>query len=142
MALLYLDTSAIVPASVREPATERIQAFLESRDAESLAVSPWVLTEFASALSLKKRTGEIGDDLLSAVFGQWPAFVSGLRLLEVSERTFREAARFCETPDLALRAGDALHLAVAAAYRCALVTLEERMANAAPKLGVPVAALG
>jgi predicted nucleic acid-binding protein len=139
--LLYLDTSALVPAFVREATTEPIQAYLEQAGAEQLSSSAWVLTEFASALSLKKRTGAVTANVYSEALGQWRAFAAGLRLLEVSEAAFREAARFCDRSDLGLRAGDALHLAVAAAHGCTLVTLDRRMAEAAAELGVPVAAI-
>ena len=52
---------------------------------------------------------------------------------------FDLAASYAARHDLALRAGDALHLAVASAHGLTLVTLDERMAKAAPELGVPVA---
>ncbi len=60
-------------------------------------------------------------------------------VLQVEADAFETAALFAGHYDLALRASDALHLAIAAAHGCALVTLDARLAKAAPELGVPVA---
>ena len=136
--LLYFDTSAIVPAFVREPATERVQALIASRDGEGLAVSPWVLTEFSSALALKRRIGEIDANVFAAALGEWRIFIESVDILPVEEAAFREAALICQRHESGLRAGDALHLAVAAANGCTLATLDERMAKAAAELGVAV----
>ena len=137
--LLYFDTSAIVPAFVREPATERVQALMASREGEGLAISPWVQTEFSSALALKVGIGEIDADVFVAALGEWGIFIESVNVLPVGEAAFREAALICQRHESGLRAGDALHLAVAAANDCTLATLDERMAAAAEQLGVAVA---
>ena len=51
---------------------------------------------------------------------------------------FEKAARFASHHALGLRAGDALHLAIAAGGGHTLVTLDVRMAEAASQLGIPV----
>lgn len=141
MSLLYLDASVVVAAFVREATTKRVQSFLERRGAENLAVSSWVLTEFSSALALKMRTGGIDGHLFASAHARLQSFVSGVSRLPVVEPDFARAAAFCQRHDLALRAGDALHLAIASRTGCSLVTLDDRMAKAAPELGVLVAAL-
>lgn len=137
-ALLYLDTSAAIPLFIREQATDRIRAFLESQPEGAIVISPWVTAEFASTLGLKLRMGAVEGTTHAAAWTQWRRFIEGVRSLEIAARHFEEAASLCRKQDLALRAGDALHLAVAAAYGCALVTMDERMAKAAPELGVQV----
>lgn len=137
--LLYLDTSALVPLFVREPATDRMRGFLREREPGSLAISLWVATEFASALALKLRTGNLDEDSYTEAMAQWRRFRDGLSTIEIADAHFEDAARICQRRDLALRAGDALHLAVAAAHGCALATLDDRLLKAAPELGVPVA---
>lgn len=139
-ALLYLDTSAVVPLFVREASTERLRLFLERQDPDTLAISPWVQTEFASALSLRLRLGSLDEAVHAGASSQWEHFQEGVQSLDVTRRHFESAAAICRRHELAIRAGDALHLAVAAASGCALVTLDERMAKAAPEVGVPVAA--
>lgn len=138
-ALPYLDTSAAVPVFVREPATERIRAFLGSQGEGKIAISLWVATEFASALALKLRTGAVDKAIGAEALAKWRQFTQSVQALDIEASHFEEAARICLQNELGLRAGDALHLAVASAHGCTLVTLDERMAKAARELGVPVA---
>lgn len=67
--------------------------------------------------------------------------VESFVLLPVSGAQFRVAARFVDQHALGLRAGDALHLAVCAEHGAALCTLDRRLEEAAPALGVQVARL-
>ena len=66
----------------------------------------------------------------------WRELRRSCHLLFIAPSAFELAAEFAGRPTLNLRASDALHLAVARLHGCALVTLDERMARAAPKLGV------
>jgi predicted nucleic acid-binding protein len=50
---------------------------------------------------------------------------------------FRAAAKFADLHDLGLRAGDALHLAIASEHGATIYTLDQRLADAGPELGVP-----
>ena len=49
----------------------------------------------------------------------------------------RAAARMTDQHALGLRAGDALHLAIAADHGATVQTLDRRIAEAAPTLGIP-----
>ena len=59
-----------------------------------------------------------------------------LVVLPVSTLHFAVAARFADRYELGLRAGDALHLAVAAESGATIYTLDQRLAAAGPALGV------
>jgi predicted nucleic acid-binding protein len=50
---------------------------------------------------------------------------------------FRAAAKFADQHALGLRAGDALHLAIASEHGAMVHTLDQRLAKAGPALGVP-----
>lgn len=139
MALHYLDTSVAVPAFVREASTSRVQSFLASLGPHGLAISPWVTAEFASALGLKRRMGSIGAPVHTGALARWRAFADHARSIDIGRRDFETASRLCERHDLGLRAADALHLAIAMANDCKLVTLDQQLAAAAGELGVPVA---
>jgi len=54
----------------------------------------------------------------------------------VSRHHFRTAAAFADQYALGLRAGDALHLAIAAEHGATLCTLDRRLADAGGALGV------
>jgi uncharacterized protein len=135
---LYLDTSAVVSLLATEPASAQLDAWLRVQEAEGLAISAWVDTEVSSALSLKIRAGELTIDQRAEILAEWRRWRAGLRLLPVEADAFASATDFAARHELGLRAGDALHLAVAASAGCTLVTLDERLGKAAPQVGVPV----
>jgi predicted nucleic acid-binding protein len=135
----YLDTSAIVPMLVPEAASARLDLWLRAHEASGLAISGWTETELSSALSLKVRTGALTAEQRAQAASEWRRWRGSFMMLPVSDAAFEAAAVFAARPALAVRAGDALHLAIAAAAGCTLVTLDERMSKAAPDVGVPVA---
>ena len=111
--MIYFDTSAAVPLFVREPASAAVDAWFETCS-DPLLSSDWIVTEFASALSLKERSGMLGAKDARAAWRGFEAFCeSGLRLIAVSRQAFKEGARLARQQSHGLRAGDALHLAVA-----------------------------
>lgn len=133
----YLDTSVLISALTNEDATTRIQIWIADQPAGTLATSDWVNTEFASALSIKVRTGQIAvEDRAAILSGYIRITRNSLRVYPVSADDFRVAALHLADHELGLRAGDALHIAVALAHGATLCTLDRRMAAAAMALGV------
>jgi predicted nucleic acid-binding protein len=120
-----------------EAETGRVQAWLAEQAADGIAISDWVTTEFSSALSVKLRSGQIEPvhraDAL-AMFTRLSA--DSFAVLPVSGLQFRTAARFADQYALGLRAGDALHLAICADHGATLCTLDRRLSEAGPELGV------
>jgi predicted nucleic acid-binding protein len=132
----YVDTSVLVAALTRELSTARVQAWLGLQPPGSLLLSEWVVTEFSAALSVKVRTGEIDSHFRSAALARFHRLTfAALDIVPVAREHFRTAARFADDYALGLRAGDALHLAVAADRSATLVTLDRRLAAAASGLG-------
>jgi predicted nucleic acid-binding protein len=137
--MVYLDTSAVVPIFLREPASEAIDAWLESCD-QPLASSDWLMTEFASALSIKVRRQEINAKQAAAAWQDFGEFCTvGLRLLPVSRLAFDNAAQMARDASSGLRAGDSLHMATAiAAGIKEMVTADEVLARNAKAKGLSV----
>ena len=138
----YVDTSVLVAALTNERETARMQNWLAAQTNGDLVVSEWVATEFSAALSIKLRTGQIeaghrADAL--AMFAQLRA--NNFGTLPVSALEFRTAATYADQHALCLCAGDALHLAICASYGAKLCTLDRRLSQAGPSLGVQTALL-
>ncbi len=137
--MIYCDTSLLVAGLTREARTPAVQNWMRTRGTGELCISPWTVTEFSSAISLKVRHGSLPADAKGAVLTQWRAMqVDQLVMVPVQEESFNLASRFCETNVSGLRAGDALHLAVASLSGHSLATLDAVMAGAALAVGVRV----
>ncbi|MGE3291545.1 MAG: type II toxin-antitoxin system VapC family toxin [Geminicoccaceae bacterium] len=139
--MIYFDTSALVPLVVPEPASGAMHAWLAARLTEAHAISDWTITEFASALGMRARLGTLQPPQLDAAWAQFRRqVVDRCLVLTPSAEQFAAAADLALRFDLGLRAGDALHVAIArGAGVSTLVTLDHAMAAAASRLGLPVA---
>lgn len=112
--MIYVDTSVLVAALTPEPRTAQMQDWLAAQPAGQLAVSEWVVTEFSAALSVKLRTGRLmSHDRAEALAVFTEMIDTSFHLWAVSGHEFRLAARFADQYMTGLRAGDALHLAIA-----------------------------
>jgi predicted nucleic acid-binding protein len=127
----------MVAALTNETRTTDAQAWLQAQPPGEIAISEWGITEFSSALSLKLRVGTITVDQRATALAAFRRLTDrSLRVLTVTSSMFRMAAGFADQRGLAVRAGDALHLAAAHEQGLTLWTLDLRMANAGPGLGV------
>ncbi len=136
--MIYVDTSAWIALQLRESKTEAVQAWVERNGMAGLVCSEWVKTEYASALSIKRRRGDIDDghfERAHRAFGK--ICVAGPTWLAVETQDFFEAARLCADPSTKMRAGDALHLAVAVRCQCEeFLSLDAVLNDNAKRLGL------
>lgn len=140
--MIYLDASVIVSALTREQQSVVIRAWLQDQSSSQLLLSSWTLLETASTISKKQRRGDLTTpqhqlalQLLDAVTNlNWS-------VLDTVPADFSVARTWVSEPTLALRGGDALHLAIARRRELAVATLDNGMIKVARQLGIPCAAM-
>lgn len=125
-------------AFTREAATFHVQAWLASQSQEDSLLSEWVLTEFASALSVKRRMGSLRAEERHGAQLRVERFSQGIEVAALDTRHFRLAASLAARHDAGLRAGDALHVAVCVSEGALLCTLDKRLAASGESLGLSV----
>jgi predicted nucleic acid-binding protein len=112
--MLYLDTSFVAPLVIAEDTSNAVEAFVLKLKPGELATSLWTQVERASLVSRKIRMGELSTAEAEAVRRELDRMLSeSFELLVPSAADFAAAAEYLEVPKTGLRAGDALHLAIA-----------------------------
>jgi predicted nucleic acid-binding protein len=111
--MVYLDTSVAVPLFVAEPSSDQVDRWFSVCDVPVVS-SDWIIAEFASALSIKERSGALAAKDAKVAWRNFETFFqSGLRVMPVSRDAYTAAAKMAREHAHGLRAGDALHLAAA-----------------------------
>ena len=138
--ILYFDTSFLVPLFLPEPTSSRIEQFLRRQRAEDLAISHWTRVEFLAVLARQVRIGGLAPKAARDTDAQFTtiatkSFVNLLPSADDFELSMQYLRRFKS----GLRAGDALHLAIAANNKArAIYSLDQTFLKAGKKLGLPV----
>ena len=134
---IYFDTSVLVALLTREARSPDVRARVNG-PAEQFATSNWVRAEFSAALSMKFRTRQITGDERTISEREFRRLLrESLVRITVRNRHFLDAAALAARSSSGLRAGDALHLAIAADQDATVWTLDKAMAKAAKELNLP-----
>jgi predicted nucleic acid-binding protein len=138
--MLYLDTSFVAPLVIAEDTSNAVEAFVLKLKPGELATSLWTQVELASLVSRKVRMGELSTAEAEAVRREFERMLGeSFELLVPSAADFAAAAKYLEVPKTGLRAGDALHLAIAANHRARkILTLDAGFIGAGKQLKLPV----
>lgn len=111
--MLYVYTSMLVALCTNEAKTANVLNWY-ANCTEELASAAWCITEFASALGLKQRTGQLTEAQAKTAWLQFERiYANDLELLPVEATTLHKAAMLSMDSYAGLRAGDTLHLACA-----------------------------
>lgn len=140
--MFYVDTSIIVSAVTIEPANEAAADWLAAQPIASLWTSEWVETEVASALALKVRQRVLSAQERQFSWQQWLKLrTRTLTTAAIEARHFRMASDLLNSAAVPLRAGDALHLAIAMDHRLGIATRDREFATAGEMADVIVVRL-
>ncbi len=137
--MVYLDTSVAVSLLVPEPKTADVKTWFAGLS-ETPVSGDWLLSEFASAISIKVRSGELAENNAKALRKEFETLTgNGLRIVPVSRAAYRDAAELAKQHTRRIRAGDALHLAVAREIGAkSVATLDSVMSANAERLNMGV----
>lgn len=137
--LLYLDSCCFPPWLTPESGSARAEVFFGHPPARSeLAVSQWTITEFHSAIAKKLRSGHLQVEQQAIVLARFRQLVeTEFSCWPLQNRDFGEAALMVDQWRLNLRAGDALHLAIAKRQGAVLVSLDKVLLEAARHFRIP-----
>lgn len=139
-AFAYPDTCLLLPLFIEEEGSAVAQSMAAefTRGGElPLLVSELTCLEFHSVVSKYVRTGTIAKKHARAVMGAFERQCDEqFIVLPVESKNYTAARGHIARLDTALRSFDALHLAVADANGCTLVTADRQLAAAAATLGV------
>lgn len=135
--MLYVDTSVLVALCTNEEKTADVVNWYADCT-EELASAAWCVTEFASAMGLKQRTGQLTQEQAQTAWMQFERICANdLQLLPVEATTFHKAAVLTMDASAGLRAGDSLHLACAMQAKAqGMVTLDAVLAKNAKRFKV------
>lgn len=140
--MLYFDTSFLVPYILPEATSGRVQQFFHAHQRDELAISHWTRVEFSSMLAREVRIGALPAAAARDADSRFEsAIASSFTVVLPDQGDFDLCKRYLQRFDAALRAPDALHLAIAANHNAGtFCTLDRKLLRAGELLGLPVAA--
>ena len=138
--MLYFDTSFLAPLILPEATSDQIAAFVRRLPAEEFAVSHWTRVEFSSLIGREVRMGSLDAQAAARADARFEAMVDeSFSILLPNADDFSLAKRYLGQFETGLRAGDALHLAVANNHRAAAIySLDKTLLKAGKILDLPV----
>ena len=138
--MLYFDTSFLVPLILPEATSDKIAAFVRRLSTEELTVSHWTRVGFSSLIAREVRVGGLDVQAAARADARFEAMVDeSFSVLLPNADDFALARRYLGQFETGLRAGDALHLAVASNHRAAVIySLDKTLLKAGKILDLPV----
>ena len=140
--MLYFDSSFLAPLVLEESTSDRIAAFVRRLPIEELSTSHWTEVEFSSLIAREVRMGGLDADAAGLADARFESMVEAVFAVVLPNADdFNLARRYLAKFETGLRAGDALHLAIASNRRArAFYTLDNRLIAAGKNLDLPVSA--
>ncbi len=138
--MLYFDTSFLTPLFRLEATSADVEVFIRSLPAGLLTISHWTTVEFSSMLAREVRIRALKGTEASEIERQFALVVSeSFHVVTPDAADFQTAKQYLRRYESGFRAGDALHLAIAANRAAtAIYSLDKTMLSGGRLLGLPV----
>jgi predicted nucleic acid-binding protein len=138
--VLYFDTSFLAPLVLPESTSDKIAAFVRRLPVEELTVSHWTRVEFSSLIARDVRMSVLDAAAGARAGARFEAMVdASFAVLLPNADDFGLAKRYLGKFNTGLRAGDALHLAIAGNRQAAAIySLDKGLLMAGRLLDLPV----
>ena len=135
--MIYIDTSIFVALCTTEPKSDAVDKWHDSSSAKMIS-STWAFTEFSSALSLKVRSNQITEKQSREAWKKFDTLCQNdIELMPIESKTYYSAGILVIDSKSNLRAGDALHLAVAKYFKAkSIITLDKVFEKNASRLKI------
>jgi predicted nucleic acid-binding protein len=138
--VIYFDTSFLAPLVLPESTSDKIAAFVRRLPVEGLTVSHWTRVEFSSLIARDVRMSVLDAAAGARADARFEAMVdASFAVLLPNADDFGLAKRYLGKFNTGLRAGDALHLAIAGNRQAAAIySLDKGLLMAGRLLDLPV----
>ncbi|MBS4098268.1 MAG: type II toxin-antitoxin system VapC family toxin [Sulfuricella sp.] len=138
--MYYFDTSFLAPLIMEEASSAKVEAYLRKLPVGKLWVSQLVRVEFSSLLAREVRMGNISPNNALAADDEFEAMITeSYRVIAPGVADYELAKSFIRQYSTGLRAGDALHLAIAKNHGAdLLLTLDKGLLKAGKLMDIPV----
>lgn len=140
----YLDSCVLLSLFLGDSGYDASEQWLLNQGGEAVWISHWVLLEFAGVVAVCVRRGQLSAEQARLIESEFECFrQQRLRLLEPRGRDFLQARQWLQqSHGLPLRAGDALHLALAKRHQCTVTSADRQLVRCAQALDLPVQLIG
>jgi predicted nucleic acid-binding protein len=138
--VIYFDTSFLAALILPEATSAKVATFVRNLPAANQTVSHWGRVEFSSVLARKVRTGELDAEGAVRADARFEDMMGELfAVILPAADDFGLAKHYLGRLETGLRAGDALHLAIARNRGAeAIYSLDKVMIKAGKMLGLPI----
>lgn len=138
--MIYFDTSFLAPLVRQETTSEAVEQFFARGPQPQLWTSHWTRVEFCSGVARDVRMKALTPDEAAIAISDFESKLSSaFYFLSIGTLDCELARDFLQHYEAGLRAGDALHLAIAKNNNAETIyTLDARMLRAGLLLGLPV----
>jgi uncharacterized protein len=136
MAFVYLDARVILPLFIEDAFSSAAKDLILSSDDDHI-MSDWAILEVTSIVRKSARAGVITEiEAISLLhhFDHWA--ITSTQPINVEQADFKRANDIVRRGDMAVRAADALHLALTARSGSKLATFDKGMSKAAKVMGL------